>query len=140
MRDLLFIDRREPGRPRRGSLGRLLVVLFLAGAAGCTPQASVPSATGQALAIRGVWLWDGRGSAGRADTTIVVVGERISAVGPSSETAVPPGARVIDGDGLFAIPGLWDMHVHALWEAGVPETFLPLFVAQGVTGIRDMGG
>ena len=47
---------------------------------------------------------------------------------------------VIDGTGLFALAGLWDMHVHTLWDVDVSKNFLPLFVANGVVGVRDMGG
>jgi len=69
------------------------------------------------------------------DHTVLVEGERVVAVGPSADLAVPAGAVVVDGTGRFLIPGLWDMHSHALlrwrWAA-------PLNVAFGVTGIRDM--
>jgi imidazolonepropionase-like amidohydrolase len=51
---------------------------------------------------------------------------------------VPPGAQVIDAGGRYLIPGLWDMHVHSLF-AGRPDYFFPLFIANGVTGVRDMG-
>jgi len=47
---------------------------------------------------------------------------------------------VVDGSGKFLIPGLWDFHVHALFDPEAARTFLPRFVAAGVTGIRDMGG
>ncbi len=72
--------------------------------------------------------------------SIVVRGDRIVAVGPSQETRIPRGAEVVDGAGLFVLPGLWDMHVHALWAPDVPAAVLPLMVAHGITGIRDMGG
>jgi imidazolonepropionase-like amidohydrolase len=52
------------------------------------------------------------------------------------------GTRVVDGTGKFLIPGLWDMHVHTFfgtWVPGGEEVTLPLFVAFGVTGVRDMG-
>ncbi len=74
------------------------------------------------------------------DRTVLIRGDRIQAVGPSIEIAVPSGARVVDATGKYMITGLWDMHVHALWDERVARTFLPLFVANGVTGIRDMGG
>jgi imidazolonepropionase-like amidohydrolase len=70
------------------------------------------------------------------DTTIVVDGQRIVAVGPAATTAVPAGAAVHDGSGMFAMPGLWDAHVH-LSQVG-PESFA-FFIANGVTGVRDMG-
>lgn len=58
----------------------------------------------------------------------------------AADEGAAPAARVLDGRGRYLIPGLWDMHVHALWDHEVARTFLPLFVASGVTGIRDMGG
>jgi imidazolonepropionase-like amidohydrolase len=49
---------------------------------------------------------------------------------------------LVDGRNLFVIPGLWDMHVHLVfgdWFPDAQEISLPLFVAHGVTGVRDMG-
>jgi imidazolonepropionase-like amidohydrolase len=49
----------------------------------------------------------------------------------------------VNGTGKFLIPGLWDMHVHMVfgdWFPRSKEISLPLFVASGVTGVRDMGG
>jgi imidazolonepropionase-like amidohydrolase len=51
---------------------------------------------------------------------------------------LPAGARVIDGRGKFLIPGLWDMHVHTAIAGG--RALLGLYVANGVTGVRDMAG
>jgi imidazolonepropionase-like amidohydrolase len=75
------------------------------------------------------------------DRTVVVEGNRIAGVGPSSRTRTPHGL-VIDAAGMYMIPGLWDMHTHAYFDW--PGDFgndlvLPLFIANGVTGIRDMG-
>jgi imidazolonepropionase-like amidohydrolase len=66
---------------------------------------------------------------------VVIDGDRIAAVVPVS-SRVPEGARVVRGEGRFLIPGLWDAHVH-LTKAGILS--LPLFVANGITGVRDMG-
>ena len=71
---------------------------------------------------------------------VIVRGGRIVKVGDTLEVNVPPRAEVVDGRGKFVIPGLWDMHVHALFNGEVARTFLPAFVASGVTGVRDMGG
>jgi hypothetical protein len=49
---------------------------------------------------------------------------------------------VVDGAGKFLIPGLWDMHVHVFFGEQAPagrDVTLPLFVANGITGVRDMG-
>lgn len=66
--------------------------------------------------------------------TVVVNGRVIGAVG--EKIAAPRGARIVDGRGKFLIPGLWDMHTH---HEGTGEASLSLFVANGVTGTRDMG-
>jgi len=63
--------------------------------------------------------------------TVVVSDDRIASIG----TRAPAGARMVSGRGKFLIPGLWDMHVH-LWYA---QNQLPIFIAFGVTGVRDMG-
>jgi imidazolonepropionase-like amidohydrolase len=90
----------------------------------------------QPIAFTHVSVIDGRSATPRADQTVVVVGTRIVAVGSSASVTVPAGARVVNGSGKFMIPGLWDMHVHAVTVAG--REMLSLYVANGVTGVRDM--
>ena len=68
------------------------------------------------------------------NSTVVVDGTTIASVTPNGKA--PATAQVVDGHDLFLIPGLWDMHAHT--EAS-GEAWLPLYVANGVTGIRDMG-
>ncbi len=54
-----------------------------------------------------------------------------------AQNSAPPGdAQIVDGQGKFVIPGLWDMHAHMELTG---ESWLQLYVANGVTGIRDMG-
>ena len=83
-------------------------------------------------------LIDGADSMPRVDQTVIMRGTRIAVVGPSRATPVPKDARVLDAHGAFVIPGLWDMHVHTVVPAG--RAVLALYVANGVTGVRDMGG
>jgi imidazolonepropionase-like amidohydrolase len=96
-----------------------------------------------AIAITHVTVIDVAGGPSQTDSTVIVYGAQISAVGPSLSVAIPRGARVIDGSRKFVIPALVDMHVH-LTGAGEPtgsrEFFLPLLVANGITTVRDMGG
>ncbi len=101
---------------------------------------TAPLATPADLVIRDVSLWNGVRPEIQRGRTVVIRSGTIIEVGPSGEVEVPAGATVVDGRGRFLIPGLWNMHVHALWAADVPATFLPLFVAHGITGVRDMGG
>ncbi len=94
------------------------------------------------LAITNVTIIDTAGGPSRAAMTVVVEGERIKVVGETANTAAPRGAKSVDGSGKFLIPGLWDMHIHTFfgeWVPGGREVTLPLLLANGVTGVRDMG-
>jgi imidazolonepropionase-like amidohydrolase len=90
------------------------------------------------IAITHVTLIDGSGAPPRKDMTVVVANGRVAGVTPAPEAIVPANAVTVDGTGRFLIPGLWDMHVHCGdYEHG--RKSLALFVANGITGVRDMG-
>src|SRR5712671_5903193 len=72
----------------------------------------------------------------RADTTVLIAKDKIVEVGPSAKIKVPRGIRVVDGSGKFLIPALWDMHVHT----ENAERDFPMFIANGVLGVRNMAG
>jgi hypothetical protein len=67
--------------------------------------------------------------------TVIVKGDHITAIGPADAVAVPEGAQVIEGNGAYMMPGLADMHMHFLEE----ERTLKLFIANGITTVRDFG-
>jgi hypothetical protein len=92
-----------------------------------SPQAPPPR-----LAIVNVAVIDGTGSAVQHHKTVLIAGGRIDAI-VKAGAPLPKGSRIVRGDGRFLIPGLWDMHVH------LTERDLPILVAYGVTGVRDMG-
>ncbi|AXQ29966.1 hypothetical protein D0B54_15335 [Solimonas sp. K1W22B-7] len=97
------------------------------------PAAAAP------LAFLHASLVDVEGGTTRPQFTVLVEDGRILAVGPDRSIVLPPDTVRIDAQGLWMIPGLWDMHVHLL-RAGRPETHFPALIAHGVTGVRDMGG
>ncbi len=88
--------------------------------------------TGGGLAIRHARLFDPQTKTTLADTTVVVAGNRIVAVGKDGEVAIPPGVEVVDAGGKALLPGLWDMHVHLGEEQGIFD------LASGVTTVRDL--
>ena len=70
--------------------------------------------------------------------TVIVTADRISALGPVASTAIPAGARRIEGGGRsFLVPGLIDAHVHL--ELG-ERRWLPIFLAYGVTTVFNLRG
>jgi imidazolonepropionase-like amidohydrolase len=86
------------------------------------------------LVIRHARLFVAESASVRPGATVVVVGNRITAVGSDAQIRIPAQAQVIDAAGKTLLPGLWDMHVHiSPGEDGL------LDVAAGVTSARDMG-
>ncbi len=65
--------------------------------------------------------------------TVVITGGRIAEIGKNA--GIPKDSQTVDATGKFLIPGLWDMHGHP----HRPDD-LSLFIANGVTGVRVMGG
>src|SRR5579872_3595302 len=122
---------------RRRDLGFVLRVavcaLFFAGRAqsveGVAPNKEAT------WALTHVNVIDATGAATKSDQTVLITGKRINSVGPSDKIAIPPGAKVVEARGKYLIPGLWDLHVHLY---GDTAEALPVFVANGVTGIREL--
>jgi imidazolonepropionase-like amidohydrolase len=120
---------------------RWVFVLAILAAAALAAVAQLPSKP--SLAITHVNVIDATGSPTQKDVTAIIQGDRIIRLGKARRVKVPRGAKVLDAHGKFLIPGLWDMHVHTVfgsWIPGGKEVSLPLFLANGITGVRDMGG
>jgi len=95
------------------------------------------------LALTHVTVIDTRGGERLSDMTVVVDGQRIVQVGKTGEVQPPQEAQVVEAEGKYLIPGLWDMHVHTAFGDWLPpneRVTLPMFVVNGITGVRDMGG
>jgi imidazolonepropionase-like amidohydrolase len=96
---------------------------------------ALQGAESRRLIITGATVIDGTGAAATSNATVLVVDERIVQIGKAGATDVPSAGTIVDAKGKFLIPGLWDMHVH--WNE---KEYLPLFIANGVTGVRVMWG
>ena len=85
-------------------------------------------------AIEKVTLYDGAKYKPAEDATLLLSGEKIAYAGPHSKAPAYRAQTTVDGTGLFALPGLIDLHVHAL----VDEKTLFSFLQNGVTSVRDL--
>ncbi len=90
-----------------------------------------PPAAG--LAYTHARVFDANAAAWLSDHTVIVRGDIITAIGPSSALPIPAGAEVINLTGKSLLPGLIDMHSHLNPASGM------LHIASGVTTIRDLG-
>ena len=113
---------------------RAATLAVVALAVGCS--AEPPSA----IVINNVTVVDVETGDVHPDMAIHTRDGRIEGVRPAADIETTGDVSVIDGSGTFAIPGLWDMHVHALNSTDLSHLFLTLFVAHGITGFRDTWG
>lgn len=113
-------------------------VLPLTGCAFCVllSTASAFADSNSTVVFRDVTLIDCTGVPLRPHQTVVVKGNRITQIAKQGSLKPPADATIVQGSGKYLIPGLWDMHVHLLWEPFAQ--FLPLCIANGVTGVRDL--
>jgi imidazolonepropionase-like amidohydrolase len=122
----------------QNALPCLMIVAILALLiAACSPAAA-PTVTPTSLdsyAITDVNVVDVEQGTILPDQTVIIEGESIKDVGPRAELIVPNGARVIEGRGLYLMPGLVDAHVHYFDQ----EVFGRVLIANGVLLARDMG-
>ena len=84
------------------------------------------------LALVHANLFDTDTATVRPNTSVVINGNKITAVGDDKEIYAPKDAEIIDASGKTLMPGLWDMHVHLAQNDGL------LHMACGVTSVRDM--
>ncbi|MGB2900520.1 MAG: amidohydrolase family protein [Candidatus Acidiferrum sp.] len=94
------------------------------------------------LVLNHVTVVDVRTGTLQPEQTVIIEGDHIAFAGPNKSAKDSRHAHVVNGRNLFVIPGLWDMHVHLVfgdWFPDAQEISLPLLVANGVTGVRDMG-
>jgi imidazolonepropionase-like amidohydrolase len=97
-----------------------------------------PSSGGSATYITHVTVVDTETGKETHDRTVIISGDKISEVRDTKGIKPAVGAKVVDASGKYLIPGLWDMHVHAVFAERLDSMF-PTFVANGVLGIRDIG-
>lgn len=148
--------------PRVHSIVFIAATTLLTGAPStrlAAEQTQTPPARGgtsTAIAIVGGRLIDGFGGLPLENSVVVITGNRISAVGVEGKVAPPPGARVIDANGMTVLPGLWESHGHLQhvgegrptefpqrYKARLPEIMAAsarINLMAGITSFRDTGG
>ncbi len=99
--------------------------------------AQQPAAMVTSLVFDGVTVIDVEEGKPLPEQRVVIAGNRIQAVGRRDAIKVPKDAQVVDERGRYLLPGLWDTHTHPRGLAS--GIYYPLFIANGVTGIRDAG-
>ena len=140
--------------PRPVVLTSAVLALLAAASVHAQTTAGVPPKP--TLALVGGQVIDGYEGPPIRDGVVLIAGDRIVAVGPKSEVAIPPGVQIINTEGMSVLPGLMDMHVHLMivghadyehWDTTYMKRFrdeiMPVAARQllmaGVTTVRDLG-
>jgi imidazolonepropionase-like amidohydrolase len=101
-------------------------------------------------------LFDGTGADAMSNASLLIEGNKITAVGPSDSVSAPPDAQVVDVTGKFVMPGMFNNHAHLGWDGArdlklqgtqdaeyvttaVVVMNLRRSLEAGLTGVRDLG-
>jgi imidazolonepropionase-like amidohydrolase len=120
--------------------------------------APVESTSSTDIVLRPAQVWTAEDANTHSDWIVVIRANRILAVGPKAEVAIPPSAKVIELPGMTVLPGLMDLHSHLLlhpynetsWDDQVlkePPPYRTLLAGKhaeatlmaGFTTLRDLG-
>lgn len=116
---------------------RFLVLALLLSLGITTPAQEKQQVPQKTIAFTNATVIDATGAPPKPGMTVVITGNRIALVGETGKVTLPKDAQVIDSTGKFLIPGLIDMHTHGIAQMNLPHW---LYIANGITSIRDTGG
>ena len=76
----------------------------------------------------------------KENQTVIIKSNKIYQIFDSSKIKLSKKNKIYNAKNKFLIPGLWDAHVHFAFEESLAESMSDLFLAFGVTSVRDTGG
>ncbi|MBD8497295.1 amidohydrolase family protein [Paenibacillus arenosi] len=117
----------------------MLIVIMISGVLAHTTYSLLgpPSPKGKSdLIIQDVTVVDVNSGKLTPKQSIIITSNKIARIDDTANIDVPDNARIIKASGKYVIPGLWDMHVHM---EHFMDSAVPLLLANGVTGVREMG-
>lgn len=119
-------------------LAGVAVIAALSGWPLADPLPQKPGAV-PGYVIKNVQLVDAQADRVYPGQTLVVRDGRIHKIQDQALPVQASNLDVIDGEGRYVIPGLWDMHNHFAFQTA-PQMSMPLYIAAGVTHVREMQG
>lgn len=76
----------------------------------------------------------------KENQTVIIKDEKIFKISPTDKLNLSVKNKIIDGTGKYLIPGLWDAHIHFSYIEELAPRMFDMFLAYGITGVRDTGG
>lgn len=115
----------------RNNLFRILIIITLVFFFITSPV----GARDKFIALKGATLIDGTGMDPIENSLIILLNDRIIAVGVVGDFEIPAKAKVIDLKGYTILPGFINSHVHGALNL----RYLEMWAHEGVTTVRDLG-
>jgi imidazolonepropionase-like amidohydrolase len=139
---------------KRGTTSLVSSILFALLVAGAIDRQPVAAQGQKSLALVGGTLIDGTGAPPLRDSVVLIRGDRIERIGTVTSLPVPGEYEQVSTEGMTVLPGLWDMHVHLIYNGHpnpgawfkhasdfervtIPASARQMLMA-GVTSVRDM--
>jgi imidazolonepropionase-like amidohydrolase len=97
------------------------------------------AATDSKLLLKGVRIVDTHTGKISGSSDILIIGQKIISIGPSESFTETDSIKIINAYGKFIVPGFLDMHAHPMISRDITGS-LALFLANGITGFRQMSG
>jgi len=121
------------------SLPKALALTLILWSAAFAQGPTSPASPNKTIAIVGGTLIDVRTGEEIQNSVVLVRGQRVLQAGVAGKQEIPNDAETIDAHGKWILPGLIDMHAHVSMD---DSDLLPLglYLANGVTTVRDPGG
>mgnify|MGYP000456674129 FL=1 len=117
-------------------LKKLTFILFLVTIISCSEQVTISK---NAFVIKNISIIDPIDGF-QSVKHVVVEHDLIAMILDKNYKFLANEDKIIDGSGKFLIPGLWDAHVHFSYDKNLTSSMPRLFLAHGITSVRDTGG
>jgi len=120
------------------------IVIGLLLSTGLNSDTGEPGKRYNQLAIRNVVIIDGNGTPAKGPADVIIKGNTIQSIGPAiKDKEYKDAEKVIDGTGMYLLPGLINLHSHihdTRGEKPIPFEYLyKLWLSCGITTVRDVG-
>ena len=123
-----------------GVTQQVLAVAISLGLAACANRGNDTHEVTNGTVLRNATVVNTRDGSLAPGMTLVIDDGKIQRITASSTVRTSGAAVSIDATGKYVVPGFLDMHTHAMFAADRDPNYWPLLIANGVTGIREMGG
>ena len=118
------------------TLKNCTLVFLLFNIISCSNQVTIPE---DSYVIKNISIIDPIDGL-QSNKHVVITNDIITMILDNDDEIIAKDDNTIDATGKYLIPGLWDAHIHFSFDTNLAPYMPGLFLAHGVTSVRDTGG